>query len=78
MKLLLRGRWPPIEGPTPIPRPPVEATPGASREAFSTPSPIEALGRVESSSLLNVWERFWVVVSRTTSEFAFTSTVLAC
>ena len=31
VKLLLRGRCPPTEGPVPIPRPPPEATPGLNR-----------------------------------------------
>src|ERR1043166_205188 len=45
MKLLLRGRCPPIEGPVPAPTPPLLATPELSKERFKTPLPIEAAGR---------------------------------
>src|ERR1700733_7541215 len=66
VKLLLRGRWPPTEGPTPIPIPPLEATPGLSREAFKTPKPVdppaEVDGRSVSSTLSNDWVRFVLVV----------------
>src|SRR5205814_10049521 len=37
VKLLLRGRCPPTEGPEPAPMPPLLATPALSRERLSTP-----------------------------------------
>ena len=41
VKLLLRGRCPPTDGPEPTPTPPVLATPASSSDRFSTPLPVD-------------------------------------
>ena len=48
VKLLLRGRCPPTEGPVPTPTAPPVATPACSRDAFITPDPLDARGRISS------------------------------
>ena len=45
MKLLLRGRWPPTEGPVPTPMPPELATPAPSSDRLSTPPQVIRRGR---------------------------------
>src|SRR5271170_1388007 len=80
VKLLLRGRCPPTEGPMPMPIPPLEAPPGLSRDALRTPKPVDppedVEGRLLSATLLKVWVRLIVVVSRTAPACAETSTVV--
>src|SRR5580704_8241285 len=80
VKLLLRGRCPPMDGPMPIPIPPEEATPGLRSDAFKTPKPVdppdEVDGRSDSSVLLKACVKFVLVVSRTTPASAETSTVV--
>ena len=44
VKLLLRGRWPPTEGPLPAPTEPLVATPDCKSDKFSTPD--TGFGRV--------------------------------
>src|SRR5690242_21514715 len=74
VKLLLRGRCPPIAGPAPAPTPPLEATPGLNSEAFSTPRPTDVVGSTLSSRFSNVCVRLVVVVSKGTAATAETST----
>src|SRR6187402_7699 len=74
VKLLLRGRCPPTDGPTPMPIPPVDATFGLSSDTFKTPvDPFVALGRIDNSFVSNVWVRLVDVVSRLTVASADTS-----
>src|ERR1700747_2535184 len=40
VKLLLRGRWPPTEGPAQTPTLPLVATPALKSERFNTPLPL--------------------------------------
>src|ERR1700753_281869 len=37
VKLLLRGRWPPTEGPAPTPTPPLLVTPALNSDRFRAP-----------------------------------------
>src|SRR6202047_3628490 len=48
-KLLLRGRWPPMDGPVPAPTPPPVATPALKRERFRTPPVTAETGRSDAS-----------------------------
>src|SRR5882762_9595230 len=45
VKLLLRGRCPPTEGPEPTPTPPLVATPELKSERFNTPLPFGEEGK---------------------------------
>ena len=63
VKLLLRGRWPPTDGPVPAPTPPLLATPEPSSERFSTPKPMLDVGRSATALALNVFCTCAVVVS---------------
>src|SRR5215469_18121316 len=63
VKLLLRGRCPPTDGPEPAPKPPVLPTPACSSEAFNTPDPTEADGMSCRTWFSYVVDRLLVVVS---------------
>src|ERR1700678_1816237 len=76
VKLLLLGRWPPTDGPVPMPTPPEEATPGLNSETFNTPRPMVGVGRTLNSSVPKVWVRLAVVVSSAPPASAETSTLL--
>jgi hypothetical protein len=86
-EVVVAGRWPPIDGPEPMPRPPEEATPGLSSDTLSTPlcpppvmlaPPMVAEGMEESSSFPNEVVRFCVVVSSVALAAAVTSTEVVC
>src|SRR3954468_19621565 len=57
VKLLLRGRWPPTEGPVPAPTPPLLATPAPKRDRLITPEPTLVVG----ISVFWRWSKvFWI------------------
>ncbi len=63
VKLLLRGRWPPTDGPAPTPTPPLVATPAPKSEGFNTPLPEAAPGMSAIWPASKVLESCAVVVS---------------
>src|SRR4029077_2290435 len=66
MKLWLRGRRPPTEGPVPTPTPPAVDTPALSSDRLSTPLPVPpvlAIGRSSACFASNVLCTCAVVVS---------------
>src|SRR5450432_1906668 len=74
VKLLLRGRCPPTEGPEPRPTAPPVPTPAFSSERLITPLPPEAMGRSPMLAAVNEVCTEAVVVSMVAPE-AETSTV---
>ena len=68
VKLLLLGRWPPTEGPVPMPTPtpPALATPAVSMDRFSTPNPVLVVGKSSLDFAVYVFCTWAVVVSMTT------------
>src|SRR5271170_3290868 len=74
VKLLLRGRWPPTEGPVPSPTAPPVAIPAWSSDAFMTPDPPDTMGRFASCCAVYVFCS-WAVVVSITAPSAETSTV---
>src|SRR6202030_2506393 len=64
LKLLLRGRWPPMDGPVPAPTPPPVATPALKRERFRTPPVTAETGRSDASFWSKVVLICAVVVSK--------------
>src|SRR5277367_3539893 len=64
VKLLLRGLWPPTEGPVPAPTPPLVATPDPSKERLRTPKPTDAVGKSANCLASKVVLSCAVVVSR--------------
>src|SRR5271165_63248 len=75
VKLLLRGRFPPTDGPEPTPTPPVLATPAFKSDKFRTPLPFEVVGLSVISLATNVVEIVGVVESIVTA-VSLTSTVV--
>src|ERR1043165_7434976 len=67
VKLLLRGRCPPTDGPAPAPTPPLLATPEPNSDRFSTPLPTVADGRSELKRSSKVFDTVAVVVSSATA-----------
>src|ERR1035441_2168519 len=64
LKLLLRGRWPPTDGPLPPPAPPLLPTPPPRSERFSTPLlPFDVLGSSAAICALKVLATCEVEVS---------------
>src|SRR5450432_1139065 len=74
VKLLLRGRCPPTDGPAPKPMAPLEPTPAFSSERLITPLPPDAMGRSPMLTDVNEVCTEAVVVSMVAPE-AETSTV---
>jgi len=74
VKLLLRGRCPPTDGPVPAPVAPLVETPAFSSDKLSTPLPLEVLGRSINCLCSNAVCTWDVVVSMTAAA-AVTSTV---
>src|ERR1700734_2935447 len=74
VKLLLRGRWPPTEGPVPTPTAPPVAIPAWSSDALMTPEPPDTIGRFASCSAVYVFCS-WAVVVSITAASPETSTV---
>src|ERR1017187_1812482 len=63
VKLLLRGRCPPTDGPEPRPMAPLEPTPAFSSDRLITPLPPDAIGRSAMEALENAVCTAAVVVS---------------
>ena len=74
VKLLLRGRCPPTDGPAPRPTAPLEPTPAFNSERLITPLPPEALGRSARLAVANEVCTLAVVVSIAAAA-AVTSTI---
>src|SRR5450432_2853362 len=74
VKLLLRGRCAPTEGPEPSPTAPLEPTPAYNNERLITPLPPDAMGRSIICLVSNVFCT-WAVVVSILAAAAETSTV---
>ena len=75
VKLLLRGRCPPTDGPVPAPMAPLEDTPDVYRARFRTPEPPLVVGRSANCCASNVLCTCAVVVSMVTDEPVTSTTV---
>src|SRR5690242_10332999 len=78
VKLLLRGRCPPTEGPVPAPTPPLLATPELNSERLITPSPIDAVGRSAAAFVSKVFVTCAVVVSIETADSCTSTEAETC